>query len=188
MKSFCMEITCFDQIEASIHFIFLFGIIFWSLILYILSRGFFISSTEGAEPRSFSTFQLQLPFSFAKYKKLVERIDEKSKKPLLWSIWIDFIFMIFAYPFLALVAWHLQENLILEECWASKYDQVTIILQCCIVIPFIGWLLDIIENIIMLSSLKTVTFIKSKILLLVAISKWCCVFFTIVCLLFCFFL
>lgn len=154
-------------------FMLLTGAVFWAAMLRILSKGFIgPADTEHPSGKPFSVFALQFPFSFARFREFLQGLSPKTKKPVIWSMRADFIFMAFAYPFLSCWAWFLfrhSEPAGLLEGWTDRLQPA---LKLAIWAPGIAWVLDITENLLLLSCLRKLTAFKSKVMLAAASLKW----------------
>ncbi len=194
--------TCFlmttgtDPVLQWACFFLLSGTIFWGIMLRILSRGFL-----GPGGKLFSIFALQFPFSHNRFRQLLKQFPVKSLKPLQWSLKVDYLFMAFAYPLLACSAWFLFRNDRPSGFLAVYEANLYLLLRWCIALPFAAWLLDIAENILLLSCLPkprlpdsvakpaftepepAITRLRSRALLGVALLKWACVVFVVLVLL-----
>lgn len=175
-----LVVTSTDPLLRWLCFILLSGAIFSAIMLRILSRGFLGPVTaQHPEGKPFSIFAFQFPFSHQGFKKFLEQLPYKALKPVQWSLKADYLFMAFVYPFLACSAWYLLRNCRPGGFLAGHETTVALLLRWGIGLSFTAWLLDVAENLLLLSCLRRLSFLKSRAVLLVSLLKWVCVLFVV---------
>ena len=164
-------------------FFLLSGTAFWAIMLRIFSKGFLgPASAQYSTGKPFSIFALQFPFSHSHFLKFLEQLPAKTVKPVQWSLKVDYLFMAFAYPFLACSAWYWQRNWSPSGFLQDHEQTVRLLLGWGIALAFLAWLLDVAENLLLSSALRSRKpgFFVTRVLLLSALLKWLCVLFLVV--------
>lgn len=169
-EQWCLDLVCADPMLRWLILFLAAGTVFWYTMLHILSKGFLVPPTAAApEGKRFSVFRLQLPFSHKAFRQFLEQLPDRTVKLLRWSLWVDFVFMAFVYPLLAVVAWYLLRHR------AGGWGWQAAVLCAATWLPFVAWGLDILENILSFACLKQLSPFKSRLLLLTALLKWAAV-------------
>jgi len=183
-RTYFLAVTGADPVLGWMCFFLLSGTIFWGIMLRILSKGFLGPATaQYPTGKPFSIFALQFPFSHSRLQQFLALLPPKALKPLLWSLKLDYLFMAFAYPFLACSAWYLLRNDQPSGFLAGYEATVMQSLRWGTALPFLAWLLDIVENLLLSSALRRLSFFKSRAILLANLLKWACVVFVVLLLL-----
>lgn len=117
----------------------------------------------------FKMMQLELPKKLGPFKTIVTTASEKVKGAIRLQLNLDYFFMIFAYNFMFFTG-----ALIIHL--AEKHDPALHSLKTLLVAPFVAWLVDIVENILIASSLKHYSPTKTRTLYIVSLTKWTIVY------------
>ena len=123
-------------------------------------RRFFLTKT-GA---TFSLFQIQLPFSHKAFTTLLGHVSPKTKDTVRLHQRLDRYFMTFIYPCLFFGGWY-----VLHLRQVYKYDPYAYDLLW---LPLLIWLMDYLENQLVLRCLRSPTVSQSRLLLIFSLLKW----------------
>ena len=130
---------------------------------------FFLTQTG----QSFSILSLQLPWSFQQLQSLVGALPPKTKTAIRWQLGIDYWFMPFFYGLLFFA------NLYLERSYPAL--QPTFLAGTLFQwLPMMAWLMDILENKLIVKTLDEPTKTEYYFLLTLASLKWGLILFFIV--------
>ena len=139
----------------------LLGTIITAWAMKIVS-GFFLDKKN----KKFFITQFQFPWSYEKFKMMVDDIPDHRKDAVRMQLRIDYYFMPFAYGLLffagCYVLWFTSKQL------SNSVNHYTYLLW----VPFLAWLFDIIENKLISSSLNQTSRTKTLLLLSVSLAKW----------------
>lgn len=109
----------------------------------------------------FSVFNFQLPFNYSRFEEIIKNISDKTKEAVKRSLHIDYYFMPFAYLLLFFLSFYFYLG-------TNEANRINIFL----LLPFISWVMDIIENNIAAACLTRLTPLKARLLLIVSAVKW----------------
>jgi hypothetical protein len=126
----------------------------------VVIRRFFLTKTGSR----FSIMDFELPYSFTKFKGIIDNITDKTKDTVRMNLKMDYYFMLFAYFFLFFAGWYIlrhQQNLLQE---GNIYNMLWI--------PFAAWLFDILENKMAFACLEKLTKTNARLLLIFSLIKW----------------
>ncbi len=128
--------------------------------MLVISR-FFVTKKH----TKFSIMNFKLPYSFTKFKGIIDNISDKTKDTVRMNLKLDYYFMPFAYLFLFFSGWYVlqRHNPYLPE--KSSYYWV-------LWVPCVAWVFDILENKIAHSCIEVVTKAKARSLFFVSLIKW----------------
>lgn len=147
----------------------LLGIFITSWPMMMMSR-FFLTErdTDTGKVRKFSIIDFELPYSFRRFRNIVDHISEKTKDTVRMNLKLDFKFMPFAYLFLFFGGWYIMQR----HHLFFLNDEVYKILF----FPFIAWLMDAVENMLALECLVKLTKTNSRLLFFASTVKWLIIF------------
>ena len=124
--------------------------------------GFFLDKKN----KKFFITQFQFPWSYEKFKMMVDDIPDQRKDAVRMQLRIDYYFMPFVYSMLffagCYVLWFAGDQL------TNPVNHYSYLLW----VPFVAWVFDIIENKLISSSLKQPGRIKTLLLLSFSLAKW----------------
>ena len=145
------------------------GAIVTTVPMIIMSR-FFLTEKDAVNKRvkRFSIIDFELPYSFSRFKKLIGNISANTKDTVRMSLRMDYYFMPFAYLFLFFGGWYIMQRHHLFELNPNNSKILWM--------PFIAWMMDIVENKIAFACLDGLTKAKSWSLFAVSTVKWLLVF------------
>ena len=112
----------------------------------------------------FSIMNFELPFSFTKFRDIIEGTTDKTKDTVRLNLKLDYYFMIFAYLLLFFAGWY-----VLQRQQITLYESGT---YRILWLPFIAWLFDVLENKMAFACLETLSQAKARLLLIFSLVKW----------------
>ncbi|PWU00657.1 MAG: hypothetical protein C5B52_08460 [Bacteroidetes bacterium] len=118
---------------------------------------------------SFKMMQLELPRKLDPFRNIVTTASEKVKGAIRLQLSLDYIFMVFAYGFMFFTG-----ALIIHL--AEKHNGSLGSLKVLLIAPFVAWTTDIIENVLISSSLSRYSPTKTRVLYFVSLTKWTIVY------------
>ncbi len=153
----------FSRLLLWLMFVCFLGVFISGWAMSVMSR-FFLTD----KGRKFSIIDFELPYSFKRFKEIIDHISEKTKDTVRMNLKLDYYFMPFAYLLLFFGGWYIMQRHHLLSLHHEYYK--------ILFIPFAAWLFDIIENKMALSCLEKLTQTKSRFLFLASLIKWLLVF------------
>ncbi len=157
---YCFTIYCPDNLLLWAMFICFLGALFIGRIMFSANK--FILNKSG---KSISIMQLEVPKSYVTFKELLDDMTEKAKSAVSLNLKLDYIFMVFLYPLMFLLATYILHKTDMSQIWKSGLNFIRFL-------PFITWLFDIAENKITFSAISQASKMKILWLRLVSFSKW----------------
>jgi hypothetical protein len=154
-----IHIDNFSSLLLSLILVCFFGLCATAWRMFVISR--FFLNKNGSR---FSILNFELPYSFTKFKNIIENISDKTKDAVRMNLKLDYFFMPFAYLFLFFGGLYMlhRQHLLLQDSNAYKI----------LWLPFAAWLFDIMENMLSVLCLEKLTQTKSRLLFFVSLVKW----------------
>lgn len=147
----------------------LLGIFITGWPMMMMSRFFLTEKDKDTgKIRKFSIIDFELPFSFTRFKNIIDDISEKTKDIVRMNLKLDYKFMPFAYLFLFFGGWYIMQR---HHLFSLNDEYYKILF-----FPFIAWLMDIVENMLALECLVKLTKTNSRLLFFVSLVKWLIIF------------
>jgi hypothetical protein len=170
-----------DNFDYHIHIEHFSGLLLWLTVVCLLGAAitslsmmtmskFFLTDKNAATGRvqKFSIIDFELPYSFSRFKNLIDHISEKTKDTVRMNLRMDYCFMPFIYLFLFFGGWYIMQR---HHLFALNPNNYKILF-----LPFIAWLLDIVENRLAFACLANLTRTASWSLFFVSFAKWLSIF------------
>lgn len=145
------------------------GMLITTIIMASISKFFYYQPSKLAATNQplfllrFSIMALELPGK--KFDEIIQGVNKKTVEALQWQLKVDYYFMPFAYFFLVLAGSfvHLvyaSENIVFDP-------------SCFLVwLPFVAWVFDIVENVLISATLSTQTTSRKGAILFFSAFKW----------------
>src|SRR5215218_1744864 len=138
------------------------GLCITSWAMMVMSRFFLTGKDkETGKIRKFSIIDFELPYSFTRFKNIVDHISDKTKDTVRMNLKMDYKFMPFAYLFLFFGGWYIMQR---HHLFALNSDYYKILF-----FPFAAWLMDIVENKLAFACLEKLTKTNSRLLFFVSL-------------------
>jgi hypothetical protein len=153
-----IHIEKFSNLLVWLIFICFAGLCLTGFPMLVMSRFFFTKTGS-----RFSIINMELPFSFTKFRDIIDGTSNSTKDTMRMNLKLDYYFMIFAYLLLFFAGWF-----VLQRQETAQPDNTYRLLW----IPFIAWLFDILENKMALASLEKLSKAKARLLLVFSLVKW----------------
>ncbi len=134
------------------------GLCITGFAMIVISR-FFLTKTGSR----FSIIDFELPFSFTKFKGIVDNTTDNTKETIRMSLKMDYYFMLFAYSFLFFAGWYvLQQQPLMQGSNIYKF----------LWMPFAAWFFDVLENTTASACLEKLTKTNARLLFIFSLIKW----------------
>jgi hypothetical protein len=162
---YCIYIDNPDRLLLWLMLLCVLGSLVTSWMMAAISKFFLYRVSGEDELKKFSIMQLEFPWSFEKFKNLIDQMTDKTKDTVRMQLNVDYYFMPFIYLLLffggCFVLWYYKSA-------GTSISQYNFLLW----IPVATWLFDIIENKLIASSLESTSKFKTNTLLFFALAKW----------------
>jgi hypothetical protein len=145
------------------------GILIIGYAMTVMSRFFLTEKDkETGKVKKFSIIDFELPYSFTRFKNIIDNLSDNTKDTVRMNLKLDYKFMPFAYLFLFFGGWYIMQR---HQLFAvnAEYHKV-------LFFPFIAWVMDILENMLALECLVKMTKTNSRLLFFASLLKWLIIF------------